>query len=242
MTQTSAKPKIDIVLPCYNPSDEWYLGLVDFYEQTKNEYGITFVIVNDGSNSHEFSKKLDDLKQNHMDIVFISYTKNMGKGYALRQGVNCAQNRFIVYTDIDFPFTNASTIELIKELLIGKYDIVAGYRDQSYYLKSMTFYRKMLSRAFRYFIKNIMRMPITDTQCGLKGFNEKGKTKFLETTINRYLFDFEFIYTSVNDPSINVGAVQVQLKEGITFRKMRLKILLQETFNLLYVLFFKKLR
>jgi WD40 repeat protein len=55
-------------------------------------------------------------------------------------------------------------------------------------------------------------------------------------------YNFEFVYTSVNDPSINVGAVQVQLKEGITFRKMRLKILLQETFNLLYVLFFKKLR
>jgi hypothetical protein len=58
----------------------------------------------------------------------------------------------------------------------------------------------------------------------------------LSTTINRYLFDFEFIYAAVKDKTISIGSVQVQLKNNVVFSTMRLKILMQESFNLLRVL------
>lgn len=79
-------------------------------------------------------------------------------------------------------------------------------------------------------------MPVTDTQCGLKGFNALGKVAFLQTTINRYLFDFEFIYRICHQQNLQFRTVDVQLKENVQFSKMRVKILLQESFNLMRVL------
>jgi hypothetical protein len=131
-------------------------------------------------------------------------------------------------------------VDVIDALTSGSCDIAAGYRNKNYYDKSMSFYRKVLSKSFRFFIKNILGMAATDTQCGLKGFNSKGRETFLSTKINRYLFDFEFIYAGSKDKNITIKTVPVQLKDNVIFSKMKLKILLQELFNLLYILLFRR--
>jgi hypothetical protein len=154
--------------------------------------------------------------------------------------VASSQSDFIIYTDIDFPFTNQSAHDIIDALTAGDCDVVAGYRDDNYYQKKMSGFRRTLSKAFRFFIGNWLKMPVTDTQCGLKGFNKKGRKKFLATRINRYLFDFEFIYTSCKDRSIIVKTVKVNLKDDVIFSRMRFKILVQEMFNLVYILIFLK--
>ncbi len=80
-------------------------------------------------------------------------------------------------------------------------------------------------------------MPVSDTQCGLKGFNTNGKEIFLKTTIDRYLFDFEFIFQCSRKKSILLKTVPVQLKDNVVFSNMKLKILMQESLNLIRVLF-----
>ncbi len=234
------KKTIDIILPCYNPSDTWYEALLKFNAYAASKYNLEYILVNDGSIVSKIPEQIEWLRTKAINIRYVSYEKNHGKGYALRQGVLVSDAEFIIYTDVDFPFTDQSTEDVIKTLLDGNCDVVAGFRNQEYYLKTMSAYRKILSRAFRNFIKHILKLPVSDTQCGLKGFNVSGKKKFLETTINRYLFDFEFIYASVKDPSIRLQTVPVSLKEGVVFSKMKLKILFQELFNLFYVLIFKK--
>lgn len=231
---------IDIVLPCYNPGNSWFKELESFYTFFNEHYPLRFILVNDGSFKNGIEEQVASLVKKGILVDLISYPKNMGKGYALRQGVLRATADFIVYTDVDFPFTNESMAHLIDTLVTSSCDVVAGYRDENYYQKKMSPYRRLLSKAFRYFIRNILKMSVTDTQCGLKGFNGNGRKKFLETTINRYLFDFEFIYASERDPAIVLKTVQVRLKEGVIFSKMRLKILSQELLNLAYVLAFKK--
>ncbi|MES2680399.1 MAG: glycosyltransferase family 2 protein [Bacteroidota bacterium] len=234
------KETIDIVLPCYNPGDTWHSELTSFNGHIKDRYNINYILVNDGSGPNKIQDRVEQLRREGISLKYIVYAKNRGKGYALRQGVLVSESKFVIYTDVDFPFTNESVGGLVEKLVNSGCDVVAGYRDENYYLKSMSAYRKFLSMAFRTFIKRILRLPVTDTQCGLKGFNAKGRKKFLETTINRYLFDFEFIYASVKDPAIHLETIPVKLKEGIVFSKMKLKILLQEIFNLVYVLVFKK--
>jgi glycosyltransferase involved in cell wall biosynthesis len=231
---------VDIVLPCYNPNESWYKELLAFYAQAGDRYDLNFILVNDGSGPNRLEEQLARLRDEGISIRYIAYEKNRGKGYALRQGIGAAGHAFVVYTDVDFPFTDQSTLEVIDTLTKGDCDIVAGYRDEKYYQKTMSAYRKLLSRAFRFFIRRILNMSVTDTQCGLKGFNQKGRAKFLTTTINRYLFDFEFIYTSGKDKGLVIKTVQVQLKDNIVFSKMKLKILVQEVFNLLRVLIFRK--
>lgn len=228
--------QIEIVLPCYNPGDNWHKELLGFYDYNNGRYNISFILVNDGSHTEKIIEQLTYLKSRGVEVKFVSYPENKGKGYALRQGVATSAAEFVVYTDVDFPFTNESILSLMHTLIYERCDVVAGYRNENYYQKTMSYYRKILSKTFRFFLKQILGMSVTDTQCGLKGFNQRGKEKFLQTTINRYLFDFEFIHSAEKDKTIVLKTVQVQLKTGIIFSKMKLKVLFQELFNLAFVL------
>lgn len=232
--------KLDIVLPCYNPNDTWPHELIRFNTFIKDRYDVYYIVVNDGSTNPKLPAQIEFLKQNGISLNYISYEKNKGKGYALRKGVEASSGIFTVYTDIDFPFTDQSTSGVIRALAEGQDDIVTGHRDSLYYEKNMSAFRRWLSKMFRSFIRNILHMAVSDTQCGLKGFNTKGRAKFLSTKINRYLFDFEFLYLASKDPSLKIRPVQVQLKDNVVFSKMRFKIILQESLNLLSVLLFRR--
>jgi glycosyltransferase involved in cell wall biosynthesis len=231
---------VDIVLPCFNPNTTWHRELISFYNYARRSYALNFIVVNDGSPGNKISEQLEELKRESIPVQYISYSKNKGKGFALRKGVAVSTADFVIYTDIDFPFTDQSTLDLIACLTGNTYDIVAGYRDGNYYQKKMSGFRRALSKAFRFFIGDLLKMPVTDTQCGLKGFNKRGREKFLATTINRYLFDFEFIYTACRDKSLRIYTIQARLKDNVVFSKMKVKILVQEAFNLMYVLLFRK--
>ncbi|HQQ94724.1 MAG TPA: glycosyltransferase [Bacteroidia bacterium] len=231
---------VEIVLPCYNPPNDWFAELLKFYNHARQKVHVHFILVNDGSTNLEFEKALPLLEKEKVPFRFISYTANMGKGYALRKGVEASSMDQIVYTDVDFPFTNDSMMRVIELIQTGDADVIAGDRDSTYYRHSMSGFRKILSKAFRFILRVFLRMTITDTQCGLKAFNQKGKQEFLKTRINRYLFDFEFIYRCSKTGEIKVRPVPVELKTGVRFSKMRLKVLAQETVNLFSVILLRK--
>jgi glycosyltransferase involved in cell wall biosynthesis len=230
------RSRIDIVLPCYNPSSAWKTELENFHRFIQPHHEIQYIVVNDGSPGAGVHEAVGYLSARSIPVQLISYAVNRGKGHALRKGVEAASAEFIIYTDIDFPFTDQSMLDVASALVSRKADIVAGFRSEAYYASRISPFRKHLSRVFRFFVKRALRMPFTDTQCGLKGFNRKGREGFLRTTIDRYLFDFEFIYTAVRDPSLKLQSVPVQLKDNVVFSQMRARILLQESVNLVKVL------
>lgn len=165
-------------------------------------------------------------------IRHVTYTENKGKGYALRQGVEAAKGEYIIYTDIDFPYTHESFLKVYKALKEGN-DVSIGIRGEEYYThlpKSRVYISKFLRSLIRFFL----RIPTDDTQCGLKGFNQKGKEVFLKTTINRYLFDLEFVFLSARE-KLKIKTVEVELRPEVVLSKMNWKILLQEFGNFLKI-------
>jgi glycosyltransferase involved in cell wall biosynthesis len=229
-------PRVDIVLPCYNPQSNWHLGLLEFHHFGAGLYDLRYIVVDDGTTNSNVRSQIDVLSEGNIHVQLTRLPANKGKGFALREGVNAATAPFIVYTDIDFPFTNESMRAVIAALTSGEANIVAGYREDSYYSNRISFFRKQLSKAFRLFIRRGLQIPVTDTQCGLKGFDAKGREKFLATRIDRYLFDFEFIYTAVRDRKLTIKTVPVVLKENVVFTSMRMRIIAQESLNLVRVL------
>lgn len=189
-------------------------------------------MVNDGSTQMVSEADFQLLQQAIPTITIISYSENRGKGYALRQGVEHSASDFYIFTDIDFPYTLESMLA-VEEALLGQGGIAVGHRDQSYYGK-VPLFRKLLSQSFRWFIKRLLSLPVEDSQCGLKGFNNAGKEVFLNTTVDRFLFDLEFLVLA--NGKVPVYAVPVQLKEGIEFTTMGAKILWTESRNFLKIL------
>lgn len=234
------KARLDIVLPCFNPHPGWQEEWLRFHEEARARYELSYVLVNDGSINGELEKILPELKTKGLPVQYIAYSNNRGKGYALREGVRASNAPYLLYTDVDFPFTNRSVFQVADQLIAGTCDVVPGTRQKAYYENTMSAFRKALSRCFRWMLRNILRMRITDTQCGLKAFNAKGKEEFLKTRVNRYLFDFEFIYRCSHQKGMSICPVNVELKPNVQFRKMPIRILLQEFLNLLRVLLFTR--
>jgi glycosyltransferase involved in cell wall biosynthesis len=223
--------QFSVVLPCYNPSLNWVQIIVINYNLIKTKYPNDFaelIIVNDGSTHNCPSHELDELLNNNPDIKFIHYSKNMGKGYALREAIRQSKSNLVIYTDIDFPYTFESFENIYKALCSGA-QLSIGFRNDSYY-SNLPKTRVIISKFLRFLIKKLLRIPTNDTQCGLKGLNQDGKEVFLKTSINRYLFDLEFIFLSARK-RLNIQTVPVELRPGIQLSSMNWKILIQESGN-----------
>jgi glycosyltransferase involved in cell wall biosynthesis len=225
------KPTVDIILPCFNPQIGWQSTVVDSFKQIELDaktWNPRLIIVNDGSTKGINDENIAFLKSNISSLTWYSYSQNKGKGYALRYGVDKSSSDYILLTDIDFPYTHESLINVITVLITGKADLVAGERNDKYYTFT-PFIRKIISKLLKSFVKNLLQLKVSDTQCGLKGMKKNLTSIFLNTTINRYLYDIEFLWLAGKKYSIYKQSVQ--LKENIVFSKMNTKVLLTEGIN-----------
>lgn len=230
---------IDIILPCFNPPDGWSKTIAASLNDlaAKNPLHVFhLILVNDGSFKNFSEEEIKFLQSNISSGKIISGEVNKGKGFVLREGVKQSKSDFCIYTDVDFPYTNDSFQKIIDALLKNNCDIVAGVRGKKYYADVPAF-RIWISKLLRGMIHFFLRVKITDTQCGLKGFNTKGKDVFLQTTINRYLFDLEFIFLASRKKEIRLQPIEVDLKDGIIFRKLNMKILFSEAWNFVKIFF-----
>lgn len=227
---------LDIILPAYNPLPGWEELVIKRFISLENQLPgvkIQLIIVNDGSSKINEDVSVEKIKKAVQDFQWISYTHNKGKGYALRKGVEKSISEFIVYTDIDWPYTEASMVGLI-DVLINKSDAIIGVRDEAYY-GQLPPARRRISRLLKKINAKFLRLKVDDTQAGLKGFRKNVKDIFLSTTINRYLFDLEFVYLLSGKKDFIVLGYPIALRPGITFSKMNRKILFQEARNFLKI-------
>lgn len=235
-------PHLAIIVPAYNPPKGWSQTLLKQWNLLMpflHQFIVKLVLVNDGSLKTEFEDEVQEVEQSISGTVVQRLSVNQGKGAALRFGIANVSADVYIVTDIDFPYTTDSILHILEALLQSDpADISAGNRSASYYDKVPGF-RSLLSRSLRSLIRWRLQLPFDDTQCGLKGMNEKGKRIFLSTKTNRYLYDLEFIVKAASDPSLKIKPVAVQLREGIVMRRMSPGILLQEASNFLKIIFFR---
>lgn len=236
-----AKPSLTILLPCYNPPEGWQNQVINsmriLREELASEFSIIkLVIVNDGSTSGINSDLKKEISERAHPADFVEYEVNRGKGFALRQGAAVVDTEYCIYTDIDFPYEEESLVQMSRKLKEGN-EVVLGHRGRDYYDKTPWF-RKLISKTLRWILKTFLRLPTDDSQCGLKGYEKKGLQLFLETKIDRFLFDLEFIKMA-SKRKLKITTSDANLKPNIVFSKVNLKILMRESLNFVKVLFRK---
>ncbi len=176
---------ISVVIPAYNEGqviaetiDKVHKFLASNYEKYQ------IVAVNDGSSD-------DTLRRIYSapTSTVVSYGKNMGKGYALRKGVEKAWGDIIVLYDADMAYS----LYYIKkaEKLLRYFDIVAGTRINSS-REASSMLRNTVSKGFAGYVDKTFHLSVSDTQCGFKVFrNTAAKKLFPLTTLNGFAFDVE---------------------------------------------------
>lgn len=192
------------------------------------------IVVNDGSNVGFEDAVVERLMAEVSGAKLIEYPKNKGKGFAVRAGVRSSDADLQIYTDVDVPYEENSLVRFYELLAAGEADVVVASRGESYY-ESLSGFRRILSKSLRWLNGLLFELKIKDTQGGLKGFNSKGKAVFLQTQVNRYLFDLEFIQKA-SKSGLRISAMDVSLKPDIILPAISPVVLLKELHNFIRLL------
>lgn len=230
---------VSVILPCYNPPENWAPNIIKEYTSLLEviEDPMEIILVVDGMNPSP-AAEIELLQKSIPAFTCISYPVNKGKGHAIRKGVEIANGEIILYTDVDFPYTRASIYKIYSALKNRTCDVAVGIKNDAYYAH-VPFMRRVLSKGLSRLIRSFLSIPITDTQCGLKGFVKAIRPVFLGTRIERYLFDLEFIRSSFR-MGYNLKAIQIELNENVRFRVMSYRILFPEIVNFMKLVLIPK--
>ena len=225
--------KTDLILPFYNPHEGWLnhlLEAVEALKQTLNGRGSTLrvILANDGSPKTCYpDEALDAIRAAADEFIFATYDVNHGKGYCLRHAVAQADGDIQIYTDGDFPFGWQCAAEAFDRLSSGT-DVVMGVRGSDYG-QALHPLRKFISKGVRRLNRFLLGLPerYLDTQAGMKGFRGAGKQAFLDTTVDTFLFDTEFILLAW-DRGLRIDTIPLSLRPGLSFSKMGWSVLFRE--------------
>jgi dolichyl-phosphate beta-glucosyltransferase len=232
---------VTIVLPVYKPPAQWSEqfteNIKELREYLPSAVQLEYIVVYDGTPDPVVVDTFHAICTRHKEIKFTWYRKNHGKGYALRHGVRMANSPNILTIDFDFPYQKESVGEMIRLLQQG-HDIIVGKRSNRYF-QQIPLKRKVISKIFSWVTKTFLGLSLKDTQSGIKGFNEKSKPVFLETIINRFLVDTEFILRA-SKKNLNVKTIQIEPKPGLSFTNFGLTVIKTELVNFIKLLYLNR--
>jgi len=183
--------KISVLMPAYN--EEKYL-FRSVTTTAKELAGLPYeiIIINDGS-SDNTEEVAFELSRKYKNIKVISYKKNHGKGYALREGFKKSEGDLIVFLDADLDIHPNQIHRFIRAIKKG-YDIVIGSKYLPGARVNYTFKRWLFSILYRKLVKVLLSLDVSDTQVGLKVFRrEVLENVFPRITVKRYAFDVELL-------------------------------------------------
>ncbi|MBY9015361.1 MAG: glycosyltransferase family 2 protein [Candidatus Lokiarchaeota archaeon] len=189
--------KISILIPAYNEEKripKFLKDLQNFAGNNLESYEI--IVINDGS--------LDKTKETVLKLItdynqtrLISYDDNMGKGYAVLQGVLNAKGKFILFLDADGSIKPPEILKMYRIFQKFHFEIMVGSRisKSSNITESQPLSRRLLSKIFNLCSNLLFRININDLLCGFKGFSrEVAKKIFIDLKAYRWEFDVEILY------------------------------------------------
>jgi glycosyltransferase involved in cell wall biosynthesis len=186
--------KISIIMPAYDEGPRIYECIAETV-RTMEELGLEheLIVVDDGSldNTYEEARKAAARFPN---VKVVRYAHNGGKGNALKHGFGYATGDLVAFLDADLdlhPRQINGFLELMEE---QRADVVIGSKRHPLSKLDYPLQRRILSTGYSLLVMALFRLPVTDTQTGLKLFKyEVLEEVFPRILVKRYAFDLEVL-------------------------------------------------
>lgn len=186
---------LSIIIPCFNEYRRLYknLPIITEYCDTLKDFELIFV--DDGSTDHTL-RLLQFYKPYARNMHIITYDKNMGKGYAVRQGLKAATKDVVLFMDADLATDLSGIDKAMKMSKSMKKDfMIIGNREDKKSVIEASYFRKFIGRTFVLLQRMILGMNYPDTQCGFKLMSKSVIPTIVEDLqIDRWAFDVEMLY------------------------------------------------
>jgi hypothetical protein len=231
----SVPPTLSIIVPTYGDGPRIYGNLVrlDHALVTIGEpYEI--IVVSDGNadNTRDEARRLN---APHMCVYH--YTRNMGKGFALRYGVARSRGEIVTFIDGDGDIDPAQIATYLRIMRETGADTVVGSKRHP---GSQVIYpplRRLYSALYQLLLRLLFRLEVRDTQVGLKLFRRAVLAAVLpRIVVKRYAFDLELLVVACHLGFSHVVEAPVRIGQRFssTINRRAIVSILWETVAICY--------
>lgn len=222
------KSCLSVVVPCHNSEGFMHQTIGYLYSQLKQDEEL--ILVENGSTDSTLAA-LKSLfgKVNSENVTIIQSSRGLGS--ALKQGIECASGKTIVFMEDDLPF-GLQELELARKTdVTGKYFILSKYHGN---IRGLGL-RKIQGLMFIFLRESILGLKVRDSQATFFGDAAVVKNLASASQQKGFLVTLEFIALA---RKMNVRIIEIpcdSLAKPIRTTTLRLRDILQMFIGLFYV-------
>ena len=197
------KPTVSLIIPTYQAESFIVQSLERLIAYAQSTPHIQEILLIDDGSKDQTPETITQYLVKHPNscIKFTALKQNVGKGTAIKSGMQIASGDHIIFTDCDLPYAFSDIDELIHTLQDKQTDVAIGSRmhpNSVYHIRSHNlsyiYIRHTSGRLFNYLINFFTRLGMADTQAGLKGFPQQAaKLCFSKMTVSGFAFDIDLL-------------------------------------------------
>jgi glycosyltransferase involved in cell wall biosynthesis len=219
--------KLSIIIPCFNESKTISLVIDNILSCAYKN--IEIILVDDCSTDGTQNIIKDQLINKISKVIF--HKKNLGKGAAVRSGVNLATGDIIIIQDADLEYDPMDYKKLINPIIIDKADVVYGSRFIGSQPHRVVFFWHQFGNKILTLFSNIFtRLNLTDMETCYKVFRSN-VIKNIKIEENRFGFEPE-ITAKISKKNIRIYEVGISYY-GRTYAEGK-KITWKDGFRAIY--------
>jgi glycosyltransferase involved in cell wall biosynthesis len=183
---------LSLVVPAYKQEKTIVEDIKNLQEAlSKLPFKHEIIVVVDGDYDNTF-KNAKEVKSD--DVVVIGYKDNIGKGFAIKYGVEKAKGDVIGFIDVGMDLEPTEISMMLNIMDWNKADVVLGSKLHPDSKVNYPLQRKILSWGYRTLTHVLFGFSVKDTQVGLKLFRGKvAKQVFSRIIVKRFAFDVEVL-------------------------------------------------
>ncbi|MDG6969849.1 MAG: glycosyltransferase family 2 protein [Nitrososphaerota archaeon] len=161
-------PFVSVVVPIHNEADRIEDNLAHIAHYLRCT-GVSFEVlaIDDGSSDSSW-EALNRVVQVNSSVRLLRHTRNIGKGFSLRDGILGSKGTWVLLVDADLELP----IELLRTFIEVQSatwaDVVVGSKKHAGSVVVYPLARRVLSRVYSWVISIAFDLPISDTQVGFK--------------------------------------------------------------------------
>lgn len=235
-TRRSVAPQMTVVLPVFNEAASLprTLEKLERFATARGEY--RFLFVNDGSTdgTHDMLAAslppidADASAARHNDdwpaITYLSYSRNRGKGAAIRTAFELPRTEQVCFMDGDMAYS-LDHLDVLSAAL-ADHDVAIGCRDLiPSEVRSVWLPRRLTGGMFNLIARWGCGLPFRDTQAGLKAFRTAAARRIFPLVRQTgFTFDVEVLYIAQR-LGLRIGQVPARVSAAHRRRGSNLNLL-----------------
>lgn len=221
MTTPPHFPNVSVVLPAYRLGRNIAPNMAAVADALP---GAQIVVVDDGSDDNTYENALKAAAGMERALV-LRHDRNRGKGAALQTGTAGTEESTVVFLDGDLDLPPEQVPALLTLFGEREVDVLVGAKQEGMSDGRYPWKRRILSRIFSRVTKVLFRLPVDETQTGLKIFRRAVLEEvFAEPEVFRYAFDLELLVRA-NRAGFTIMQTPVELRVGASSAPLQVSTL-----------------